>query len=359
MLGSPCVAEPSVRWLAPAECPQAGDFNAALHEQLKAESRRQLVTSIDGQIKHATKHGYSLSLSVATQGQTARRVLSAETCTELLEAAVWLVVLALGPAAEPPPSARETDAQHAKAPATPTAHGQREAAGEGPPSSGDEHDTPAASSAAAALTVPAKAAQQSASANEQAAHATESAQRGATGDDSPRDRAPSALHARVAGVFGIAAGAGADVQGTLGVRADLSFGILHTQVSFTGLLPATESVMGGGHSEVWSLALGLSECALWGQRVHAGPCLGVEGLRTAAHSQDFGGDVKQSVLWASVDLGLQLLWPLTKSLELNFSGSIGIPITPRPRFTVAGVGVVASAEPWSQQAQLGLIYLAH
>jgi hypothetical protein len=356
MLGSPCVAEPSVRWLAPAECPQAGDFSAALREQLKTPSARELVTAIDGQIKRASKRGYTLSLSVATQGQIAQRALSAETCTELLEAAVWLVVLALGPAPAPqPPAAQEADAQQAKSPATPAAHGQPEAAGAGQPSSGD---APAATrGAGAALAAPAKATQQDAGANEQAARAAERSTRGAPSDAVPHARRPSALHGRVAGLFGIYAGAGANVQGTLGVRGVLSFGVLHTQLSFAGLLPATESVMGGGRIEVWSLALGLSECALWGQRVHAGPCLGMEGLRTAAHSKDFGASIQQSVLWATVHVGLQLLWPLTKSLELNLSGSVGLPVTPRPRFTVAGVGVVASAEPWSQQAQLGLIYL--
>jgi hypothetical protein len=59
-----------------------------------------------------------------------------------------------------------------------------------------------------------------------------------------------------------------------------------------------------------------------------------------------------------LQVGLQFLWPLTRWLELSLSGGAGVPFTPRPRFTVEGVGSVAAASRWSGEARIGLIYVA-
>jgi hypothetical protein len=165
------------------------------------------------------------------------------------------------------------------------------------------------------------------------------------------------MHVRVAGSGGIFAGGGVGPQGTLGLATGLSFGPFHTQAGLWGLLPAERNVANAGHVQLWSLALRLSECALWGQRVQVGPCAGLALLRTSGHSQDFGHDVHRVVLWGALEIGLRALWRVANSFELGLAGGIGTPITPRPRFTVDGAGAVATVPRWSQQAQLELIYL--
>lgn len=338
------LAQPSVHWIAPAECPQDRDFVAALREQLAEPGALEQVTTVDANIGRTGKHGYTLRLGLTAKGRSARRTLAADACGELLSAAVWLIVLALGPSGLPQAPERnpDTDVEEEPRGAASTAKAPAEAG-----------DSPVQRAAPDQQTAAQKGDHRGADARRDQAHKERETSAGGRERNTPRE-----VHARVAGFGGLFAGAGAKAQGAVGIWGDVSVGALHTQVVLADVLPIAERVTGGGHVQVWSLAFGLSECALWGKRAFAGPCLGVEGLRTAAHSKDFGRDLNRSVLWAAVDAGLQVLWPLTTSLELNLAGSVAMPVTPRPRFTVAGVGVVAAAERVFGEAHLGLIYRA-
>jgi hypothetical protein len=348
-LGWPCLAEPSVHWLAPPECPQEDAVASALRAELPRSADWQEVSDISGQVTRVGPRRYRLQLSAKLDARTALRTLSAHRCDELVQAAVWLIVLAVG-GRESPITTDEPGDAAAGTNGAPTGHpagseGSTAGAGQGPPIGNTE--TPSTPGSAQNERVAAGA---TAPADETVLAAARDAER--------RRRGNVELHARVAAFGGVFAGAGAKVQGTVGLSAGLSAGIFHTQLSMAGLLPSNESVAEGRHVEVWSLAWGVSECALWGQRFRAGPCAGLQMLRTSAHSTDFGSDIDRVVLWGLLDVGLQFLWSLTKSLELSVSGGAGVPITPRPRFTVSGAGVVASAAPWSQEARIGLIYVA-
>jgi hypothetical protein len=336
----------------------------ALRGQFGDLASLRSVRAIDGQVKRTGPRNYRLTLSAEIEARTALRTLSAPGCDELVSAAVWLLGLAVG-----------------RAPVEARASGREpvEASSDTPPGSGAQRElTGGASATAQARPSDREHGQAPEGVSEKAAAKTgdpvspeSSAVQVATPEqDKPQD-APGAalsatvrtrrrptLHARVAAFGGLYAGAGAKVQAAFGVWASISADFLHTQIYAIDLLPADQGTAGGRHVQVSSVALGVSECALWGQRLRAGPCVGIEGLRTAAHSKDFGADIHRAVFWGVLQVGLQFIWPLTRWLDLTLSGGAGTPITPRPRFTVTGVGPVAEASRWSEEARIGVIYVA-
>jgi hypothetical protein len=350
-LAAPCSADPSVRWVAPPRCPQEPAFVRALEREFRNSDQLQQLRTVEGHVTRSDTGMYELTLSAqhAERADLAVRRLSSYDCAELVPAAVWLIVLAAYPAAQAP--AGKVTPSLAAASTTTGVTSDVQAAAEGSGSDAGyaasaegERSSPEPVSAAPALHL---------------RHDRASAVGSDTLTDGSGVHAKTPLHVRVAGLGGVLAGAGVPAQGTIGVAASLSLGILHTQASLIDALPAEHTIAQVGHVHLWSLAVGLSECALWGQRVSLGPCGGLALLRTSAHSRDFGYDAQRVVLWGMLELGARLLWKLGKSFELSLAGGVGTPLTPRPRFTVGGAGPVASATQWSEVAQLGLYYVIH
>jgi hypothetical protein len=298
---------------------------------------------------------FTLSLSVQPQGRSevALRRLFANRCAELLPAALWLIELAAAPSGV---ASAEVASNHFGEALDSSSDPEPRSSSRAPSgfkatSSGVNANMQGAKSAPreAASLVP-DATWVSAPAARREPSRSDHGE-----DDGPREKL--LWHARLAGLAGVFGGAGVGAQGTVGVAAAISVGVFHSQLGVSQLLPAERSVPHGGHLHLWSLELRATECALWGRRVQGGPCAGLAFLRTAAHSRDFGHDVHRTLYWGLAELGLKLSCPLTRALELGFGAAVGLPLTARPSFTVENVGPVATAARWSQEAQVGVIYV--
>jgi hypothetical protein len=346
----PCSADPDVRWLAPPKCPQQSSFARALRSELGDSQDLQQLEKIDVRIRRSAAHGYELTLSTQHKrsAAVALRRLHTRNCAELVPAAVWLIALAVCPSGE----AGDGEGKHVRAPSVAIAQGTSAVAG-------PEAAFATGEVAADALSVEPSATPPVAarSTRDHTSFAAVSARAPATLDASPVERPNANLHIGLAGLGGVLGGAGVAAQGTIGFGGILSVGVFHTQASVIEVLPAQHGIAHAGTVHLSSLALGVSECALWGSGVRVGPCGGMALLRTSAWSQDFGYDAHRVVFWGMLELGLRMLWRLSSSLELSLSGAIGTPLSPRPRFTVSGAGAVATVARWSQAAQLGLIYV--
>jgi hypothetical protein len=135
---------------------------------------------------------------------------------------------------------------------------------------------------------------------------------------------------------------------------------LYSELALSVLLPQREELAGGGVVRSWSLELGLRECVLWGTRLRWGPCLTLDGLRTVGHAEGLSTtQPDQALFWAVAGLALRAAWNVRGSLELTLAGGAGLPISPRPRFTVEGVGEVAPVSALPGYVRISLGVLAH
>lgn len=289
------------------------------------------------------KDAYRISLEIDTGVHRAKRTLHAATCAELAETAAWLIALTVDPELSPPPTESEEDqvAQN--------------------PPEGARAGNPAKDKAAvASVPLPASDAR----ANEEAAEAKaarstqpkpqHSGARAAA--DPPRVSARSKAdsvsrqHAFHAGASaGMVSGQGPFVQAALGAFAGYGFDFSYTQARVAGSLPRSVDVSPMGSARIWTLALEITECALFGKSVRAGPCLLASLLRSAAHLEGLTSARDRAYLWGSAGAGLQVFWRVTRRFELSLAGAANIPLSSRPRFVVEGTG--AGAQPWSAAAR--------
>ncbi|HEX6239492.1 MAG TPA: hypothetical protein VFZ61_01310 [Polyangiales bacterium] len=281
---------------------------------------------------------YRLHLHISTPATTADRQLHAARCDELVEAAAWLIALTVDPTLRTS-SVEATEASDV----APRMTGDADSAG-GPsraPASAPAADTASNAPAPRAPEVSAKRAP--------------SDTRSVTPVRRASPRVALGVHLGARG--GVFAGAGAGVQAALstfvGLRAAWSF----TQLHAAAFLPRAIELPAPASAESWSWTLGLAQCAHWGDRLRGGPCAMLTGLRTSTETRGVNGAApRQQVLWATGGPGFTLLWRAWRGLELSAAGHMGIPISPRPRFSLEPLGPVISAEPWTVDLQLGISF---
>jgi hypothetical protein len=348
----------TLRWQAPRGCPDADSVQARVLA-LIGEGQAHASTAL---LAHATitqlRARYQLSLSLEQAGHRAVRVLRAAQCAELADTAAWLIALTVNPAIEQSQGAAPS--AQSNAPAASTGSGadrpgvavERERVAPRTPAA---EQAKAVSAGRAAVATPVADPERSASPS----------QGGQNSGGSPPPEAPSrygtsrrpAPRSLSLGVLaGLFLGAASVVQASVGAHAGVGVGWSYSQLRLSGLLPREFDVTGGGSARLWSLSLDLTQCALWGDAVRAGPCLGLSGLRTRADVRGLASATDRVGYWGIATAGLQLFWRLPRRLALVVSGAVGVPVSRRPRFVVEGLGTLAAARAWSLDARLGLAF---
>ncbi len=355
-------AQPGLlQWQAPPSCERRAAVELKIRQFLGEEPPAPLQAEV--RIDRVRGH-YRLRLVLEMGTHRAERTLHGANCDELSDTVAWLIALAINPQLSPPSNAAQAShsaAQDVRAEAeAATREGGRTQANDPARSepkqtaAGDSGKTPAARSPDAAT----PNAQDS---RTQAANEGESAQasRGRLSIVSKGSESQYARVLRAGANAGVFTGGPSGAQGALGAFIGLSLGWSHTQARFSGLLPRQVDIAPGASANIWSLTLDLTQCALWGQKIRAGPCFTLAGLRTAAEVRGISQPTHQAALWANAAAGLQFFWRVAPHLELSLSVGAGIPISPRPRFTVQGVGPVIAAKAWSSDTRLGLSFVSN
>jgi hypothetical protein len=324
-------AQPPLVWVAPSECPRAALVKAQLN-QLLAESVSDAVVEASARVERLRGHSYRLQLRLSVGSHRAERTLESDSCEELAATAAWLIAVAIDPSVHD------------------RAHSNR------------EHEQPAPAGAAAAEAAQSEDTASSARPSADTPGRTSSRSAGTEAhEDAGHPRAGTSLSPRVgraAALAGVSFGTAGAAQAELGAAGGLGLGWLYSELELSALLPRREELAGGGVVSSWSLALGLRECALWGARLRWGPCLTLTGLRTVGQAEGLSSSQPdQTLFWMVAGVALRAAWNLRNSLELTVAGSAGVPISPRPRFTVEGVGEVATVSALTGQLRVGLGFL--
>lgn len=321
----------SVRWVAPPECPSEAEVRDRV-ERLARERAVELPPLEASATVRRLARGFGLKLSIAAPVQHAERELEAAHCTELADAAAWLIVAgyeSLG---------RVVEAR--------AGSGQREAPGAGTDASAGR--TPRrAEQAEAGRPVPRVRAARQGAVVVEAGSARETA----------RPRASPRLWARVGVVGGVWAAQLPAPQAMLGVSGGVGFSWLYAELRLVHAFGRTQSLRGGATASYYSdQATGLG-CALFDMAqgwLRAGPCLHVSVVRTRGSTRGTLDPATRAQVWGLSGASAQLALRVHAPIELVAEGGTGVPITPRPRFRVVGHGDLAEAAILSPYALLSI-----
>lgn len=345
-----------LHWDAPRDCPGAGVVMSRIAQRLHDVGSRPHLR-VDARITRPNSSTYHLWLVLDAGSQHTERSLRARRCDDLADTAAWLIALAA-----------QSDAPVSDVASTSDAAGNAEAAQTLRPSGRSAPPAAAGGSAGAqALEPRAEASSPAPAGAPKDARGPEAEQRTptalqpapATPPEAPapvRPRKPIPAHYLLGASSGVFSGAGADVQAVVGAFAAVGLAWSHTRLGAAGLLPRELDVRQGVRAQVWSLELALSECALWGERVQAGPCITLAGLRTGAEVHGVTRGTQRAGLWASGRAGLALLWRVHPRVSLTFGAEAGLALSRRPRFLVTGLGPAAAVRTWSVDGRLGLSF---
>jgi hypothetical protein len=324
--------ELALTWIAPAECPQAADVHAMLGRLLAERDAAVDAIEAAARIERVRGHHFRLKLRLHVGAHRAERSLEANSCQDLARTAAWLIAVAIDPTvhaaehAQDAVPAAEAESASEQAPA-----GSRPA-GEEPSSVGPPRDAVSSSG-------------------------RESGQNPAPGRPPARARLRP-LQGRIGLLAGASFGTAEGVQAELGSAGGLGAGWLYSELELSVLLPRRQELGGGGVVRSWSLRFGLRECALWGTRLRWGPCATLDVLRTVGHAEGLStNQPDQALFWAVAGLALRVAWILAGSLELGLAGGLGVAISPRPGFSVEGVGEVAPVSAWPSYVRIGFGFL--
>jgi hypothetical protein len=290
---------------------------------------------------------YHLELEVITAGGRAERVLEATDCRSLAKTAAWLMALAVDPAASPPASEADGDAaaQSHSAPPKPSV-GSNASAPEQPAAARPEALEPAPAAEAQATSAPDAAPQA-----EPAAPARVRFLR-----IGPGLKRPPARWFRANLAVGIWGAKLVAPQPSLRARFGWGTGVLYLEAIGGVMLPSTRSVplMAPAEVRFSSAEVGAAACALWGERLRAGPCLGLSALHTRGRVEGISQPERASAWWGDASLSLAAGFVVLRAIELFAEAGAGLPLTARPAFAVDGVGKLAEAAYVSGFARLGL-----
>jgi hypothetical protein len=293
--------QPDVAWSAPEGCPDEPALQARVG-QLLARSEVSEPLHAVGRITRQGD-GYTLSLELDHGGHHGSRVLEGPSCASLAEAAAFLIAVTVDPNLEPPAEQPGTPAQPEPEPRASPEPARRPAE----PAAAAAPGSPRIEGYRAALTV-------------------------------------GAFHAGLAGP-------GAE----LGLALGLSFGWLRAELRGGHVFARTDDAVASGvRGRFASQHLGLAACPEWGRRVRGGPCLWVSGLRTQAITRGLPGGRELSLFWAAAGPSLAARARLTGRLELSLEAGVGLPLSARPRFVVAGAGTIGEVAYLSGFGRLGI-----
>jgi hypothetical protein len=317
-------------WIAPSECPQAADVQTLLGRLLAESSTALDAMDATAQIERVRGHRFRLKLRLQLGAHRAERALESNSCEELTRTAAWLIAVAIDP----------------------TVHAEENSHGAAPVAESASEQAPAGSRPAGGETSPRGPLR-----DEVSPSGRGSGQPQAAGRPPARARLRP-LQGRIGLLAGASFGTADGTQAELGSAGGLGAGWLYSELELSVLLPRREELGGGGMVRSWSLRLGLRECALWGTRLRWGPCATLDVLRTVGHAEGLSiNQPDQALFWAVAGLALRVAWNLAGSLELGLAGGLGVAISPRPGFSVEGVGEVAPASAWPSYVRIGFGFL--
>jgi hypothetical protein len=270
---------------------------------------------------------YRLELSIEAEDQRAQRTLESTSCKSVADAAAWFIAMALDPSSAQAPRVAEQGSSGA-APGV-DEQGPRENAGE----SGAVRVELASPLAGRAQPPPRPAATRGSLSFAPAL-------------------GPTWWRAGVhGGVWSVGLPA---PQASVGARAGVGLGVLYTELSADWMFERSRALAEDASASFTTQQLAVSACALWGQRVRAGPCALASMLRSEGRAPGAEQPKQPSALWGSAGLSVQVGWQLPRWVELMVDAGVQLPISPRPEFSIDGLGRVAVASPFSVYARLGV-----
>jgi len=379
----------TLSWSAPRGCPDQTNVAARLTALQTETARRDL--RVRARVQRVGAARYVLKLVLRATDYHAERRLESTSCTSVVDAAIWLIAVALDPSqstgsvASPSSDASASQLRSApQAPPGPTGE-------PGLPSATSVKTPPASASAATeALRSPGEAsadgsAPQPPSTTQvapttavavptAAAPAPTAAAPASTVDASENaGRAPWRVDwARLprwwrAGLFGgVWSAALPAPQASIGARLGFGISAFYAELRGAAELPRAQPVPdlrsraedpGASTTAEVRFAtqdLGLALCSQWGDRTRVGPCITASALRTSGSMQGAPEANHQVLPWGAAGVSLELGFRPVGRLELMLDTGVQLPISARPRYTVEGVGEVAVAAPVSVYARLGL-----
>lgn len=365
----PCAAQVALDWSAPRGCPDtayvARQLAAAHAETPRPELRVRARISLSparprGRFDRGARGVYVLRLVLRANDFHAERRLEASSCTSVTDAAIWLINVALAPAAR--------------------AHGDGDSAAPAPSTGVDDSAAPPAATSevsassershgpgASASSAPGEhAAQPGDGAPDSLPIAGSAAERSAASERSaslsyPSRRAPWRLDWAAlprwwrAGVFAGVWSAGLPApQVSVGARLGFGIGALYAELRGGAELSRKSRLADATEAHFATQDGGLAVCAQWGDRLRVGPCATAAVLRTTGGSRRAPEARDQVLPWSAAGVALALGWRAPLGVEVMLETGVQLPLSARPRFTVEGVGEVAVAAPLNVYARLGL-----
>jgi hypothetical protein len=315
-----------LEWSAPRSCPTRRYVEQRLQHIVSADLAARLDVRVHGVVRRTKHKSYALELSINADDYRVERSLESASCRSVADAAAWFIAMALDPSLSNPSAVAEGTSSDP--PATVNTPAAVAAARQERPS------TPAVS------------------APPEQAVATRTRER----RDSPAP-APATgwRHWWRSGIdAGVWSGGLPAPQASLGARAGLGIGVLYSELQVDWMFARTRTLSDGAQVSFTTQQLGLASCPQWGGRVRAGPCATLHVLRSegsATHTDDAN---KRALFWASAGVSVQLGWKLQKWLELMVESGVQLPISPRPSFSIEGLGAASVASRLGGYARLGV-----
>jgi hypothetical protein len=168
-----------------------------------------------------------------------------------------------------------------------------------------------------------------------------------------RRRAATPALGRV-GAFGGVWGAGLPrAQGTLGIRLGVAWKVLYLEARYAYALPRSVALAQEGDAQFRAHLLGLALCPMWGARLRAGPCATLTGVRSQGSASDLTMPQTDTRYWLGAGMSAALYLRVWGPLEVAAETGFELAVSPRPRFSVQGIGEVAQASLVSGYARFG------
>ena len=368
-----------LEWYVPRGCPDASFVEQRLSALSQTETPRRDLT-VRGRIQRNGKSHYLLRLDLRASDYHAERRLESLTCASAVDAAIWLIAMALEPslgAGTNSPPALPTDSSSLPNTTPPPSvsvmppespqETTRAAAADPPLGPGPSSVSPAPSADSAhpsAATGAATSPAPSSSASHTPTAATTSV---ALAEPAGARFAPPLAHRTPsrrdwaslprwwrAGLFGGVWSAGLPApQASIGGRIGFGVSALYAELRGAAELSRRRRLMDGTEARLATQDAGLALCSQWGNRLRVGPCFTAAVLRTAGGARQAPEAYDRALLWGALGLSLELGYRLLGGLEIMLETGAQLPVSARPRFTVEGVGEVAVAAPINVYARLG------
>jgi hypothetical protein len=164
---------------------------------------------------------------------------------------------------------------------------------------------------------------------------------------------------RLSPLLGVWSGGLPRPQLDAGARVGLGRGALYGELRADWMVARSDRLDWDtdGKVRIRSFALGLAGCAAfgaWAERVRVGPCARLSVLRSVGSVRQITAPRDDTVVWLASTLTALLGVRLFGPLELSIETGAGLPLSARPRFSVAGRGTAQEAQLVSLHAVLGL-----